>query len=116
MKALLAVLAVSAFASAQADPLRDPTRPPQAPGARATVHEAPPVLSAVFTAGERRSVIFNGHLVRAGDAVGAYAIEDVLDDGVRYRHAGAVHELYLPHPANTIKKPTTAPARGSGGP
>jgi hypothetical protein len=71
----------------------------------------------VFAAGERRSAIVNGRLVRAGDAVGSFSIEEVLADGVRYRHAGTVHELYLPHAAGTVKKPATGPARsGSGGP
>ena len=116
MTARFMLLAALAFGGALAEPLRDPTRPPPAGGAHATVQEAPPVLTAVFAAGVRRSAIFNGQLVRAGDTVGGYAIEDVLADGVRYRHGGAVHELHLPRPADTVKKPTTAPARGSGGP
>ena len=106
---------VAASATAQADALRDPTRPPQAAVAHATAQEAAPVLTAVFAAGERRSAIFNGRLVKAGDAVGGYSIEDVLVDGVRYRHAGTTHELYLPHAADTVKKPATAPARGASG-
>jgi hypothetical protein len=116
MRALLPVLAVFALQTANADPLRDPTRPPQAPGARAGRQEAPPTLTAVFAAGQRRSAIFNGHLVRAGDAVGAYEIQDVLVDGVRYRHGGAMHDLHLPRPPDSIKKPTTASPRGSEGP
>jgi len=115
MKALLTLAAALALASAQADPLRDPTRPPQAALARAAAAEPPPLVSAVFDAGDRRRAIFNGQLVRAGDAVGAYRIEDVLADGVRYRHAGTVHELHLPH-VDPVKKPTTAPVRGSEGP
>lgn len=116
MRDLLPLLVLAAFTAAHAEPLRDPTRPPQAPGAHASAREVPPVLTAVFTAGERRTAIFNGRLVKAGDTVGAFLIEDVLADGVRYRHAGAMHDLHLPHPADTIKRPTTAPARGSGGP
>ncbi len=117
MKALLAVMLLAAMTPALADALRDPTRPPQPAAARATAQEAAPVLTAVFAAGERRSAIFNGRFVKAGDAVGSYSIEDVLADGVRYRHAGTVHELYLPKAAGAVKKPATAPARGgSGGP
>jgi hypothetical protein len=115
MKALLPLLALSALATAQADPLRDPTRPPHAAGARAAAQDAAPVLTAVFSAGERHSAIFNGRLVKAGDTVGAYTIEDVLGDGVRYRHAGTVRDLHLPHPADTVKKPAAAPARGATG-
>jgi hypothetical protein len=116
MRALLPMLAMFALQAAHADPLRDPTRPPQSPGARASLPEAPPALTAVFTTGQRRSAIFNGHLVRAGDAVGTYEIQDVLVDGVRYRHSGAVHDLHLPRPSDAIKKPTTASPRGSEGP
>lgn len=115
MKALLPLVVVAASVPAHADALRDPTRPPQPAAARVIAQESAPVLTAVFTSGERRSAIFNGRLVKAGDAVGGYSIEDVLADGVRYRHAGTVHELYLPHAAGTVKKPATAPARGGSG-
>jgi hypothetical protein len=115
MNTLLAVVLVAASVSAQADALRDPTRPPQPAAARVSAQEAAPALTAVFASGERRSAIFNGRLVKAGDSVGSYSIEDVLADGVRYRHAGTVHELYLPHAPGTVKKPATAPARGGSG-
>ena len=115
MKALLPLLLLAALATAHADPLRDPTRPPQAAATRAKAEDAAPVLTAVFSAGERHTAIVNGHLVRAGDTVGTYLIEDVLADGVRYRHAGTVRDLHLPHPADTVKKPATVPARGAIG-
>jgi len=115
MKALLPLIAISALASAQADPLRDPTRPPQAAGTHASAVEAAPVLSAVFSAGDRHSAIFNGRLVKAGDSVGAYLIEDVLADGVRYRHAGTVRDLHLPRAADSVKKPAAVPARAAIG-
>jgi len=115
MRRLLPLLALAAAATAPADALRDPTRPPHAVAARAAAPEPPPVLSAVFSAGERRSAIFNGRLVRAGDSVGTYQIEDVTADGVRYRHAGAVRDLRLPQPPDTVKKPAAAPARGATG-
>ena len=110
MRTLLTLVALVALTTAHADPLRDPTRPPQA-AARAKAVEAVPVLTAVFSAGERKSAIVNGRLVKAGDTVGGYLIEDVLVDGVRYRHAGTVRDLHLPHPADTVKKPATTPAR-----
>lgn len=115
MKALLPLVLLTALASAQADPLRDPTRPPQAGGTHAKALEAVPVLTAVFSEGERHSAIVNGRLVKAGDSVGAYLIEDVLADGVRYRHAGTVRDLHLPHAADSVKKPALAPARGAIG-
>ncbi len=112
--ALLALAALAAVATSYGDPLRDPTRPPHVGGAHGAA-EAAPVLSAVFASGERRRAIFNGRLVKAGDTIGGYSIEDVRPDGVRYRHAGALHDLYLPRPADTVKKPAAAPARGAIG-
>jgi hypothetical protein len=112
--ALLTLAALGAWSTSYGDALRDPTRPPHVVGAHAAAESAP-VLSAVFASGERRRAIFNGRLVKAGDIVGGYSIEDVRPDGVRYRHAGAVHELYLPRPADTVKKPAAAPARGAIG-
>jgi hypothetical protein len=116
MRPLLPMLALVALAhAAAADPLRDPTRPPQAAATRAAAVEQAPVLTAVFASGERRSAIVNGRLVRAGDRVGVFTIEDVLAEGVRYRHADRVHSLYLPHPADTVKKPAAGPARAATG-
>ncbi len=114
MKLLLPLCALLATAVA-ADPLRDPTRPPQAAGPHAAAIEQAPVLTAVFATGERRSAIVNGRLVRAGDSVGAFTIEDVLVDGVRYRRAGSVRDLHLPHPADYVKKPAAGPARAAIG-
>jgi hypothetical protein len=55
--------------------------------------------------------VFNGQLVRDGSLVGAYRIEAVLEDGVRYRHAGTTQELHLPPTLSTVKKPSTAASR-----
>jgi hypothetical protein len=114
MKALLPLAALWLTTAAPADVLRDPTRPPQ-PAARARAEESGPALTAVFSAGNRRSAIVNGRLVKAGDTVGGYSIEDVLADGVRYRLGGSVRELHLPKPADTVKKPAAGPAREASG-
>ena len=115
MKPLLSLTVVAALATAHADPLRDPTRPPPRVVARATTPEAGPVLSAVFSSGDRRSAIFNGRLVKAGDSVGAFRIDEVLADGVRYRHGQTSRELYLPRIADGVKKPAVGTARGASG-
>ena len=91
--------------TAHADGLRDPTRPPLAQSHTAAPREAEPVLSAVLTFDGQRTAIFNGQLVRGGSVVGAYTIDSVLADGVRYRHANQWHELHLAHAATTFKKP-----------
>jgi D-serine deaminase-like pyridoxal phosphate-dependent protein len=90
---------------AHADGLRDPTRPPLAQSHATALRESAPVLSAVLTFGGTRTAIFNGQLVRGGSVVGAYIIDSVLEDGVRYRHANQWHELHLVHAATTFKKP-----------
>jgi len=83
---------------AAADGPRDPTRPPQPKTQLAVVHESAPVLSAIISSNSRRVAIFNGQVVRSGDSVGSYSIEEVSVNSVRYRHAGRTQELHLPHP------------------
>jgi hypothetical protein len=90
--------------TANADGLRDPTRPPLPQSHATALREPVPVLSAVLTFGGTRTAIFNGQLVRGGSVVGAYTIDSVLEDGVRYRHANQWHELHLVHAAATFKK------------
>ena len=112
---LLLLGALSLSFGAAADGLRDPTRPPQV-GSHATApREATPVLSAVLTYNGVRSAIFNGQLVHGGTTVGAYAIEAVLEDGVRVRHAGLVQELRLPRSDSTFKKPSLDAGRPLSG-
>jgi hypothetical protein len=109
MKSLLLIAAVVAAPPASADELRDPTRPPVVAHHDAGPSEPSPVLSAIMGAGSDRVAIFNGHVVRSGASVGTYVIQSVFQDGVRYRHAGTIHELYLARPA-PFKKPSTAAA------
>jgi hypothetical protein len=114
MRSLVLTLAVIFVPPASADELRDPTRPPVAAHHESAPSEPPPVLSAVMGSGPDRVAIFNGRVVRSGGSVGAYLIQTVFEDGVRYRHAGVIHELYLPRAA-TFKKPSTAAARSPAG-
>lgn len=118
---LLAVLSgafgatVGAASAAAAQGLPDPMRPPlSAVRAAAVPREPAPVLSAVMTFSDKRSAIFNGRLVHDGTAIGAYTIEAVLADGVRYRHFGQTRELHLAHPSNPLKTPVVAVARAAG--
>jgi hypothetical protein len=107
-RSALAGYALGALASvACGQALRDPTRPPQAMHASQSSGDPAPVLSAVLDFGGSRRAIFNGHLVHDGSTVGAYTIDEVLADGVRYRRAGEVHELHLPRPTSSVIKPAT---------
>ena len=63
----------------------------------------------------RRTAIFNGRLVHDGSVVGAYTIDSVLEDGVRFTSAHQSGELHLPHPESPIKKPAAGPARAPSG-
>ena len=114
-RALLGSVALLGALAARADGLPDPMRPPAVAGRAAQEREAAPMLTAVLTFNGARSAIFNGHLVHGGSSVGAYTIEAVLADGVRYRHGGQVQELRLPHLQSSIKKPAADPAHAASG-
>jgi hypothetical protein len=116
MKGLLWIGALTLAWTASAEDLRDPTRPPLAERhAAAAPRESAPTLSAVLNFNGERSAIFNGHLVHSGSAIDGYTIIAVLEDGVRYRHAGQSQELHMPHPTSSIKKPAVDVLRASSG-
>ena len=119
MKGLLWIGVLSLAWSANADELRDPMRPPTSQHHAAAPHETAlemaPTLSAVLNFNGERSAIFNGHLVRSGSSVGGYTIEAVLEDGVRYRHAGLLRELHMTHPPSSLKTPAVDVLRASSG-
>ena len=115
MNRLLLLAALGFCLPAHADGLRDPTRPPLPQSHIAALREPEPVLSAVLTFGGERTAIFNGQLVRGGSVVGAYTIDSVLEDGVKYRRANQWHELHLVHAATTIKKPAAETPRVPAG-
>jgi hypothetical protein len=115
MKGLLWIGVLSLAWTANADELRDPTRPPTLQRHAAAPHEIAPTLSAVMNFNGERSAIFNGQLVRSGSSVGGYTIDAVLEDGVRYRHAGLRRELHMTHPVSSLKKPAVDVLRASSG-
>jgi hypothetical protein len=115
MNRLVLLAALGLGWTAHADGLRDPTRPPLPQSHATALRESVPVLSAVLTFAGERTAIFNGQLVRGGSVVGAYTIDSVLEDGVRYRHANQWHELHLAHAATTFKKPAADTQRAPSG-
>ncbi len=112
--ALYACLALAPLAVA--DELRDPMRPPRPAQAARVAAEPVPVLSAIISRGGERLAILDGHLARAGDHVGAYAVDLVFVDGVRYHRAGIAHELHLASPLPIFKKAANAPHGRDGVP
>ena len=115
--AALAIVLLAGAAASRADEPRDPMRPPlrETRAAVSAAHEELPVVSAVLNFGGRRTAIFNGRLVHEGSVVGAYTIDSVLEDGVRYTSAHLTREIHLPHPESPIKKPAAEPARPPSG-
>jgi hypothetical protein len=75
--------------------LKDPTKPPAA-AAPSAIRSAPvlPVVSAVFISSFRQVAIFNDQPVRVGDHVGAFRIDEINPNGVRYSAAG--HSAFAP--------------------
>ena len=81
--------------------LKDPTRQPVAsspvastPAKAAGEHKLPPRVSAIFLSSSRRIAIFNAQPVQAGDSVGAYHIDEIVAQGVRYTNSG--HSAFAP--------------------
>jgi len=83
---------------AAAGDLKDPTRPPilEAPIKHADEHKLLPHVSAIFSSSSRLIAIFDDQPVRAGDHVGAYRIDEVTAQGVRYSSSG--HSAFAPLP------------------
>jgi len=83
---------------AQAGDLKDPTRPPlvvvEGPLKQAAAAPLLPQVSAIFISSTRRVAVVDGQPVRAGDQVGAFHIEEVTAQGVRYSSAG--HSAFAP--------------------
>jgi hypothetical protein len=75
---------------ANAEDLKDPTRPPMlsVPIKHADEHRTLPHVSAIFLSSSRRIAIFNDQPVHAGDRIGAYRIDEVTALGVRYSSLG----------------------------
>lgn len=83
---LTALLAMGAVAQAQT--LRDPTRPVTARETTQSVAVASLQLEAIMGSGTKRIAIVNGRVVRPGDRVGAALIEAIGSDSIRYTRNG----------------------------
>jgi len=99
-----------------AEGLRDPMRPPAPAVTRgAAVHDSFPAVSAIFVAGDTRTAVVGGRLVRVGDEIDEGKIEAVSAGGVIWRRRGVAHELLLPRSSFSFKKAATGPARTDNG-
>ena len=112
MKRAFALCCVLIAPFAAAASLRDPTRPPQPhAAARAAKRDLVPVVSAIFTRGDERTAIVDGHLVKTGDEVSGGSISAISSERVRWSRKGIVHDLLLNVAVTNFKKPAAAAQR-----
>jgi hypothetical protein len=98
MRAPFILLLVACAPYAGSADLKDPTKRPviaqAAAAAAGHAAAALPVVSAIFYSGTRQVAIFNDQPVQVGDRVGAFRIEEITVNGVRYSAAG--HSAFAP--------------------
>ena len=104
----LVLLGSASIAHATAEPLRDPTRPPQpAAGTAATASAAAPRqarLEAVLLSSERAIAIIDGRAKCVGDWVGAARIAAIDHDAVHLIRDGQHFTLRLPQQAIKVRR------------
>lgn len=101
---LTALLAIGAGAQAQA--LRDPTRPVTAREVAQPVAAEALRVEAIMDSGARRIAIVNGTVVRTGDRVGTAVIEEIGSDWVRYTRNGRAQTARLPKDSMRVRRST----------
>ncbi|HWA13355.1 MAG TPA: hypothetical protein VHA15_09710 [Burkholderiales bacterium] len=100
---LALLLAGAALADAQA--LRDPTRPPGRPAVRG---EAAPrqeglVLQSILNSPQRKAAVVNGKVVAPGDSVDGFLLVGIAEDEVVLKNGADVRRLRL-YPSVGIRK------------
>jgi len=99
---LALLMAVAATASAQT--LRDPTRPP----GRSVARDAPPVaggfvLQSILNSTERKAAVINGKVVAPGESVDGFMLVGIAEDEAVLKNGSDVRRLRL-YPAIAMKK------------
>jgi len=113
MKALhhscLATLLLSMTAhAATAAGLADPTRPATAKAVSAVTEATGVRVEAIMNSSGRPLAIVNGKVVRAGDAVGAIRIDEILSNGVRFTRDGRSQVAYVGRQTLQVRHNVTA--------
>lgn len=112
---LLAIALSAAMASAFAQQMRDPTRPPSfvAPAGTAAVRESDLVLQTVLISTERRAAIINGRLLRLGENIAGMQLMSISESEVQLRGRGESRTLHLfPAVDRRDSKPSAAGSAG----
>lgn len=114
----LAVLALTPLGGVLAEPLPDPTRPPDGL-VRGSGDAAPavtgPVLQSVMISGARRAAMIDGTLVELGGRYGEWRLVAVMETRVTLRGPGGTQELKLfPAVEKRLVRAPAPEARGKG--
>ena len=107
---VLAIAMLTGAAIAQAQSLRDPTRPPGASATRGASGLAPSedlVLQSILTSPQRRAAIISGRVVRPGETVDGYRLIAIGEGEAVLRMGGRSRTLRL-YPAVGLSPPDIA--------
>jgi hypothetical protein len=109
---LAALLTLIATAQAVAADLRDPMRPPSAPGVATsrTGASSSLQLQAVIGTGQSRVAIVNGKVVHIGDKIDGATIDEISATTVRYTRAGKQLLAALPNTKLAVRASNTLQA------
>jgi MSHA biogenesis protein MshK len=104
---LLGVAALVLAAAANAQTMRDPTRPPGAGAAKAGPAAAPSggglVLQSILISQERRAAVISGRVVGPGESINGYMLVGLSEGEAVLKNGGEVRRLRL-YPAVDLKR------------
>lgn len=107
---ILAIALLAGAALAQAQALRDPTRPPGAAAVRGMSGLAPSgdlVLQSVLISPQRRAAIISGRVIRPGETVDGYRLIAIREGEAVLRRGDQSRTLRL-YPAVDLSRPALA--------
>ncbi len=104
MKSLIALCLTGFIASAHADPLLDPMRPPSVQ-AKTRTETGVLKVTAILRSGDRRVAIIDGKAMGEGDSIGNVSVDSIGADEVHYTHAGRHETAKLATAAMPVRMP-----------
>lgn len=103
-------LLLAGVSTAEAQALRDPTRPPGRSAARAEAGVATGgfVLQSILTAPDRKAAVINGKVVGPGESVDGFMLIAIAEDGAVLKNGTDIRRLRL-YPSVVMKRQKEAP-------